>query len=282
MLDRTIRSKLRSIAVERHRDGEPVGAIAASLGVSGSAIYAWIRRGTSQAQYPGRTDAAAATLALASDAGVVDKTQLYNMLDSASPRYYGFDTDLWSRFVVCALLELKFGISLDPVQTETLLQTLGFPVDACIGADIHAELAAAKTWSRPKYLVERKRARQLRADLVFWHEWAPGGTGTAVPAADRQTRHIAWAVNGTGGFWYCTRRAGGSRRSSVSNLQSMMRDRLNPCHIIASDLRLLSDPELKAFAGSTGNRLVLCQPPATIPRSSARVRSDNPPLQESR
>lgn len=133
-LDRTIRLKLRLIAVERHRDGEPVAQIAASLGVSPGMVYAWIRTCVSQAQSCLASSNGAVLGVAPPDAGFPHKKTLYGMLDCAAPRDYGFDTNLWSRFVVGSFLELNFGISLDKVTVDRLLGTLGFPVDACIRA----------------------------------------------------------------------------------------------------------------------------------------------------
>jgi len=146
-LDRTIRSKLRLIAKERHRDGEPVPQIAASFGLSVGTIYAWIRTGVSHPQSPSALNDDADPPALPAEASFAYKQTLYGMMDCAAPRDYGFDTDLWSRFVVCSLLELKFGINLDTVSVDRLLATLGFPVDACIRAELDTELASAEIWT---------------------------------------------------------------------------------------------------------------------------------------
>jgi transposase len=278
---------LHFIAIERHRDGEPVAEIAASLGVSAGAVYAWIRKHVSQAGSLSGSCHAAEPLAIPHDVSMADKIRLYEMLDCATPRDYGFDTDLWSRFVVSALLELEFGISLDPVSTERLLETLGFPVDACIRADLSAEQATMNNLSETRYRSELRRARKRGADLLFWHEgwWnEPQRRVASAPRVDdpgveagtphSQARQIAWAVNGKGGFWFCTHRGERGSPSSLTNLQSMMRHRSNPCYVITSDSRLLSDPELRAFAASTGNRLVLCQSNATTRRSSCHTPRD--------
>ncbi len=294
-LDRTIRSKLRLIAMERHRDGEPVPQIAASFGLSVGTIYGWIRTGASHTQSPSALNDDADPPALPAEASFPYKQTLYGMMDCAAPRDYGFDTDLWSRFVVCSLLELKFGINLDTVSVDRLLATLGFPVDACIRAELDTELASTETWSEAQYMLELKKARKEAADLLFWHECVLDGLENGAPPSngashsgndpvsmDSRPRQIAWAVNGKGGFWFCTGKARNSSLATLTHLRSMMQTRLNPCHLITPHSSIVSDPNIRAFAVSTGNRLVLCQPGVTARRPSLHERSLCPKLRKSK
>jgi transposase len=294
-LDRTIRSKLRLIAIERHRDGEPVPQIAASFGLSVGTIYGWIRTGISHTQSASALNEVADSPALPPEASFPYKQTLYGMMDCAAPREYGFDTDLWSRFVVCSLLELKFGISLDTVSVDRLLANLGFPVDACIRADLDTELAGTETWDKTQYMLELKKARKEGADLLFWHECASDGIETGVPPSSgapdpgpdplsmaSQPGQIAWAVNGKGGFWFCTGKGGNPSLATLTHLRSMMQTRVNPCHLIAPRLSMVSDADIRAFAGSTGNRLVLCQPGGTAQRPSQHQRNLDRTLRRSK
>jgi hypothetical protein len=65
-------------------------------------------------------------------------------------------------------------------------------------------------------------------------------------------------------------------------LQSMIKPRINPCHLITSGSHILSDPDIREFAASTGNRLVLCQSPMTARSPSPYVRSAGPELRTSK
>jgi hypothetical protein len=172
---------------------------------------------------------------------------------------------------------------------------LEFPVDVCVRADLDTELANTQAWSEKQYLLELKKARKRGADLLFWHECVFDGIENAVPPSretsdsgmhpvsiDSPTRQVAWAVNGKGGFWFSSDKGSHSSYATLTHLQSMMQTRLNPCHLITPHASLLSDPDIKAFAGSAGNRLVLCQPGVTARHPSLHERSAGPKLRKSK
>jgi transposase len=267
-LDSETRLRTREIAFERHRDGERIVDIARSLGVDRGTIYEWIRaRKYADVEVSGAEDSPAA----GGVEGLSEEQRLHllSSLDGNGPRKYGFDTDLWSRYVVGLLIQLQFHVLLEPRYVETMLVGLGFPLK------LFGERASGSTATDPDmrmlagYAEILRKAERAGADLLIWHEQSAGRQAPA--AINRDPHHpggldirhaqqaaprATWAVNRRGGFWFCSSSEHSAGGSSLSVLKIMMSQRMRPCSLLV-DARIWNDTKIQQYATSTSGKLTL-------------------------
>ncbi len=112
---------IRHLAVQRVKEGERPRAVIESYGLCRTTIYKWLsaqREGGKKAlkarKHPGRPS----TLSLQ------QKLKVRRWINGKDPRQYGFDFGLWTRQIVAALIEQKFGVTLGVTAVGRLLAEL--------------------------------------------------------------------------------------------------------------------------------------------------------------
>src|ERR1700720_4073197 len=141
---------IRRMAVRRVKEGERPSSVIESYGLCRTTIYKWLRaarRGGEGAlkarKHPGRTP----TLT------VRQKLQVRGWINGKDPRQYGFDFGLWTRQIVAALIEQKFGVRIGVTAVGRLLSSFFSGAAQLCSLHFFAFIASpnllTKTWPSP-------------------------------------------------------------------------------------------------------------------------------------
>jgi len=203
---------IRHLAVQRVKEGERPSHVIASYGMSRTTIYKWlqaVKRGGKAAlkarKHPGRRPALSAR----------QKLQVRRWINGKDPRQYGFDFGLWTRQIVAALIEQKFGVRLGVTAVGRLLAALDITPQKPLRRAYERDPMAIKSWTTEVFPHLRARAKRRGAKIVFLDEagvrsdqvlgrtWGLRGHTPEVPTSGRrQSVSAISAVNARGEFWY--------------------------------------------------------------------------------
>ena len=203
---------IRHLAVQRVKEGERPSAVIESYGRCRTTIYKWLRaqkRGGMKAlkarKHPGRPST------LSSE----QKLKVRRWINGKDPRQYGFDFGLWTRQIVAALIEQKFGVRLGVTAVGRLLAELDITPQKPLRRAYERDPVAIKQWTTEVFPRLRARAKQagakiffldeagVRSDQVLGRTWGLRGKTPEVPTSGRrQSVSAISAVSGRGEFWY--------------------------------------------------------------------------------
>lgn len=233
---------IRRLAVRRVKEGERPSSVIESYGLCRTTIYKWLRaarRGGEAAlkarKHPGRTP----TLTLR------QKLQVRGWINGKDPRQYGFDFGLWTRQIVAALIEQKFGVRIGVTAVGRLLAELDITPQKPLRRAYERDPAAIKRWTTEVFPGLRARAKRVgakiffldeagvRSDQVLGRTWGlRGKTPEVATSGRRQSVSAISAVNTRGAFWYeiYTERLNASRFLEL--LKHFMRGRKGPVLLV--------------------------------------------------
>ena len=233
---------IRRLAVRRVKEGERPSRVIESYGLCRTTIYKWLRaarRGGEAAlkarKHPGRTP----TLTLR------QKLQVRGWINGKDPRQYGFDFGLWTRQIVAALIEQKFGVRIGVTAVGRLLAELDITPQKPLRRAYERDPAAIKRWTTEVFPGLRARAKRVgakiffldeagvRSDQVLGRTWGlRGKTPEVATSGRRQSVSAISAVNTRGAFWYeiYTERLNASRFLEL--LKHFMRGRKGPVLLV--------------------------------------------------
>jgi transposase len=235
------------MAVERVREGERPSSVIASFGFNRTTIYRWL----DAASKPG-----AGLSALRSRPATGrprrltprQEQQVFRWVNGRDPRQYGLDFGLWTRRLVAALIERKFGIRLGVTAVGELLAKLGLTPQKPLQRAYEASGGEVYFWDESGF----------RADAVHGRTWGKKGQTPVVERpGQRQSISAASAVNARGGFWYCIYEGGLNAELFVILLRKMMRHRSRPVHLVLDGLPAHKTALVKTYVASTNGMLTL-------------------------
>lgn len=233
---------IRRLAVRRVKEGERPSSVIKSYGLCRTTIYKWLRvarRGGEAAlkarKHPGRTPRLTAR----------QKLQVRGWINGKDPRQYGFDFGLWTRQIVAALIEQKFGVRIGVTAVGRLLAELDITPQKPLRRAYERDPAAIKRWTTEVFPRLRARAKRVgakiffldeagvRSDQVLGRTWGVRGqTPEVATSGRRQSVSAISAVNARGAFWYeiYTERLNASRFLEL--LKHFMRGRKGPVFLV--------------------------------------------------
>ena len=203
---------IRHLAVRRVKEGEPPSSVIASYGLCRTTIYKWLRaekRGGAKALKARRHLGPAPALSAS------QKLQVRRWINGKDPRQYGFDFGLWTRQIVAALIEQRFGVRLGVTAVGRLLAQLDITPQKPLRRAYERDALAIKRWTTEVFPQLRARAKRtgakiffldeagVRSDQVLGRTWGLRGQTPEVPTSGRrQSVSAISAVNARGEFWY--------------------------------------------------------------------------------
>lgn len=233
---------IRRLAVRRVKEGERPSSVIESYGLCRTTIYKWLRaarRGGEAAlkarKHPGRKSTLTAR----------QKLQVRGWINGKDPRQYGFDFGLWTRQIVAALIEQKFGVRLGVTAVGRLLAELDITPQKPLRRAYERDPAAIKRWRTEVFPRLRARAKRVgakiffldeagvRSDQVLGRTWGlRGKTPEVATSGRRQSVSAISALNARGAFWYeiYTERLNASRFLEL--LKHFMRGRKSPVFLV--------------------------------------------------
>ncbi len=203
---------IRRLAVRRVREGERPSAVVKSFGLCRTSIYRWLR-----AVKHGGEKRLAARKAAGRKPTLTpkQKLQVRRWINGKDPRQYGFDLGLWTRKIVAALIEEKFGVSLGLTAVGRLLHELDITPQKPLRRAYERDPKAIARWTKDVFPGLRKRAKRrgatiffldeagVRSDQVLGRTWGlRGKTPEVRTSGQRQSVNAVEAVTAQGGFWY--------------------------------------------------------------------------------
>jgi transposase len=203
---------IRHLAVQRVKEGERPSVVIESYGLCRTTIYKWLRaqrQGGKKAlqarKHPGRPPTLSPQ----------QKLKVRRWISGKDPRQYGFDFGLWTRQIVAALIEQKFGVVLGVTAVGRLLAELDITPQKPLRRAYERDPVAIKQWTTAVFPRLRARAKQagakiffldeagVRSDQVLGRTWGLRGKTPEVPTSGRrQSVSAISAVSGRGEFWY--------------------------------------------------------------------------------
>jgi transposase len=212
-LDHKTLEHLRITAVRRvMEDKEGPSQVIRSLGLNRTSIYRWLNDFEA-----GGWAALTQKIAEGPEPKLTEKQrqQVKRWIVGKDPRQYGFDYGLWTRRIVRALIEKKFGIAVGLTAVGRLLASLGITPQKPLRRAYERDPAAVQTWQAQTYPQLRRRAKHCGAKIYFLDEAGfhsdpvlgrsyglKGQTPIVTTSGQRQSINAISAVNAKGGFWY--------------------------------------------------------------------------------
>ena len=273
-LDHQTLEVIRTMAVERVREGESPSAVVATYGFCRTTIYKWLKAaapsgaGLQAKPLEGRPRKLTAR----------QENLVFRWVNGRDPRQYGMDFGLWTRSVVASLIEEKFKVKLGLTAVGELLARLGLTPQKPLQRAYQRDPQAIEKWQRETFPAIAKLAKKQGGEVYFWDEsgfradtvhgktWAlKGHTPVIERPGQRQSISAASAVNSSGAFWYCTYEGGLNAALFVTLLKKMMRGRRKPVHLVVDGLPAHKTILVKNYVESTNGMLTLYFLPGYAP-----------------
>lgn len=203
---------IRRWAVRRVKAGESPSVVMKSYGLCRTTIYRWLRavkRGGEKALRARSHPGPQGKLTPA------QKLKVRRWINGKDPRQYGFDFGLWTRQIVAALIERRFGVKMGVTAVGRLLAELDITPQKPLRRAYERDPKAIERWQKEVFPKLRTRAKRrggkiffldeagVRSDQVLGRTWGLRGRTPEVPTSGkRQSVNAISAVNALGEFWF--------------------------------------------------------------------------------
>lgn len=211
-LSHEVSEKIRHMAIQRVKEGEKPSVVIKSFGLSRTSIYPWIRAehkhgvpALAARKHPGRKFTLTPP----------QRMRVRRWICGKDPRQYGFDFGLWTRKIVCLLIQEKMGATLGLTAVGRLLHQIGVTPQKPLRGAYERDPVAIEQWKRERYPDLRARAKRRKAEIFFLDEagvrsdqvlgrtWGEKGKTPEVhTSGQRQSINAISAINARGAFWY--------------------------------------------------------------------------------
>jgi transposase len=204
--------------------------------------------------------------------------QVFRWINGRDPRQYGFDFGLWTRQIVSALIEKKFGVRLKVTAVGMMLSKLGLTPQKPLQRAYQRDPEAIARWQLETYPRLAQEAKARGAQIYFWDEsgfradavrgktWGvQGQTPVVAVPGQRQSMSAASAINARGAFWFVTYQGSLNAELFVDYLQRLMKHRKKPLTLILDSLPAHKGPVVRNYVDSLQGKLQLHYLPGYAP-----------------
>jgi transposase len=274
-LDHKTLEQLRIRAVGQVEQGAHPDEVAAGLGMTRAAVYAWLakyREGGLEAlkarPVPGRPPKLSGT----------QLARLYGLVVGNDPRQLRFAFALWTRAMVRELIRREFGVRLSEVSVGRLLRKLGLSPQRPLYRAYQQNPEAVARWKAEEYPAIREQAAQVGAAIYFADEagvrsdyhagttWAPvGQTPVVASTGDRFGVNLISAVTAKGKLRFAAYEGSLNGPVFIDFCRRLLDDTPGPVFLVLDGHPVHRSKAVKQFAGSTGGRLRLFFLPGYAP-----------------
>jgi transposase len=268
-LDHTTLETIRTMAVQRVRDGERPSDVIASFGMHRCTIYGWMKAASGRGKGLRALVAKPAT-GRPRTLTQAQERQVFRWVNGKNPMQYGFDFGLWTRQIVRDLIEQRFSERLSLASIGALLARQGLTPQKPLQRAYQRDPKAIERWQRETYPAIARKAKRDKADIYFWDEsgfradavqgttWsAKAQTPVVAVPGQRQGISAASAVSSKGAFWFATYSGGLNGDLFVRLLGRMMRGRRKPLHLILDGLPAHKTKAVKQYVAGLHDKLTL-------------------------
>lgn len=276
-LDHKTLETIRTMAVQRVREGERPSEVIASYGFHRCTIYGWLKAARGRGH---GLKALAATPATGRPRTLTatQEHQVFRWVNGKNPMQYGFDFGLWTRQIVRDLVAQRFAVHLSLASIGTLLARQGLTPQKPLQRAYQRDPDAIARWQHETYPVIVRKAKREKAEISFWDESgfradAVHGTTWGVKAqtpvvavpGQRQAISTASAVSSKGAFWFATYSGALTAPLFVDLLRRMMHRRRKPLHLILDGLPVHKSGAVKQYVAGLHGKLTLHYLPGYAP-----------------
>jgi transposase len=274
-LDHKTLEQLRVRAVGQVEQGAHPDEVAAGLGMTRAAVYAWLakyREGGLEAlkarPVPGRPPKLSGS----------QLARLYGLVVGNDPRQLRFAFALWTRAMVRELLRREFGVALSEVSVGRLLRKLGLSPQRPLYRAYQQNPEAVARWKAEEYPAIRAQAAKVGATIYFADEagvrsdyhagttWAPvGRTPVVATTGDRFGVNLISAVTAKGALRFAAYEGNLNGGVFIDFCRRLLHDAQGPVFLVLDGRPVHRSKAVKQFARSTGGRLRLCFLPGYSP-----------------
>jgi transposase len=274
-LDHKTLEQLRIRAVRQIEQGAHPDQVAAGLGMTRAAVYAWLakyREGGLEAlrakPVPGRPPKLQGQ----------QLARLYGLVVGNDPRQLRLAFALWTRAVVRELIRREFGVRLSEVSVGRLLRKLGLSPQRPLYRAYQQNPKAVARWKAEEYPQLRAQAQQVGATVYFADEagvradshagttWAPvGRTPVVATTGDRFGVNLISAVTAKGKLRFAAYEGSLNGAVFIDFCRRLLHDTPGPVFLVLDGHPVHRSKAVKAFAASTNGRLRLCFLPGYAP-----------------
>ncbi|MEK6804313.1 MAG: IS630 family transposase [Nitrospirota bacterium] len=276
-LDHGTLETIRTMAVERVREGERPSEVIASYGFHRCTIYGWLKaahgRGKGLTAWAARPATGRPRTLTAGQ-----ERQVFRWGNGKTPLQYGFDFGLWTRQIVRELIAQRFDVHLSLASIGALLARQGLTPQKPLQRAYQRDPAAIARWQRETYPAIVRTAKRDTAEIYFWDEsgfradavqgttWGVKGQTPVVSVpGQRQSISAASAVSAKGAFWFATYPGGLTGELFVTLLRRMLRGRRRPLHLILDGLPAHKTKAVTPYVAELNGRLTLHYLPGDAP-----------------
>jgi transposase len=266
-LDHKTLEQLRIRAVGQVEQGAHPDEVAAGLGMTRAAVYAWLakyREGGLEAlkarPVPGRPPKLSGS----------QLARLYGLVVGNDPRQLRFAFALWTRAMVRELIRREFGVALSEVSVGRLLRKLGLSPQRPLYRAYQQNPEAVARWKAEEYPAIREQAAQVGATIYFADEagvrsdyhagttWAPvGRTPVVASTGDRFGVNLISAVTAKGALRFAAYEGNLNGPVFLDFCRRLLHDAQGPVFLVLDGHPVHRSKAVKQFARSTGGRLRL-------------------------
>jgi transposase len=274
-LDHKTLEQLRIRAVGQIQQGAHPDEVAAGLGMTRAAVYAWLakyREGGLEAlkarPVPGRPPKLSGS----------QLQRLYGLVVGNDPRQLRFAFALWTRAMVRELIRREFGVALSEVSVGRLLRKLGLSPQRPLYRAWQQNPEAVARWKQAEYPAIREQAAQVGATIYFADEagvrsdshagttWAPvGQTPVVATTGDRFGVNLISAVTAKGKLRFAAYDGNLNGPVFIDFCRRLLHDAQGPVFLVLDGHPVHRSKAVKQFARSTDGRLRLCFLPGYSP-----------------
>jgi transposase len=266
-LDHKTLEQLRIRAVRQVEQGSHPDEVAAGLGMTRAAVYAWLakyREGGLEAlkarPVPGRPPKLSGS----------QLARLYGLVVGNDPRQLRFAFSLWTRAMVRELIRREFGVALSEVSVGRLLRKLGLSPQRPLYRAYQQNPEAVARWKAEEYPAIREQAAQVGATIYFADEagvrsdyhagttWAPvGRTPVVASTGDRFGVNLISAVTAKGALRFAAYEGNLNGPVFIDFCRRLLHDAQGPVFLVLDGHPVHRSKAVKQFARSTDGRLRL-------------------------
>ena len=276
-LDHRTLETIRTMAVERVREGERPSDVIASYGFHRCTIYRWLTatRGRGHGLH---VLAARPATGRPRTLTARQERQVFRWINGRNPRQYGFDFGLWTRQIVRELIAQRFGVRLSLASLGAVLARQGLTPQKPLQRAYQRDPDAIDRWQRETYPALARHAKRIKAEISFWDEsgfradvvhgktWGVRAHTPVVQVpGQRQGISAASAISATGAFWFTTYAGALTGPLFVDLLRRMMRGRRKPLHLILDGLPAHKALAVKEYVAGLNGKLTLHYLPGYAP-----------------
>jgi len=276
-LDHATLETIRTMAVERVREGERPSEVIASYGFHRCTIYGWLKVARSRG-HGLRALASRPATGRPRTLTAAQERQVFRWVNGKNPRQYGFDFGLWTRQIVRELVRQRFGVRVSLASIGALLARQGLTPQKPLQRAYQRDPDAIARWQRETYPAIARTAKRDKGEIYFWDEsgfradavhgktWgAKGRTPVVSVPGQRQSISAASAVSPKGAFWFATYGGALTGPLFVDLLRRMLRGRRHPLHLILDGLPAHKALAVKHYVAELDGKLTVHYLPGYAP-----------------